>query len=80
VTATARPTTFARQAANLRQVNERLWQLVLDQIPHDPDFAILDSFLLPVWQFSRAYRCRRFRGEAAYAKDMLVRRARQRPL
>ena len=33
----------------------------------------MDSFPLPVCQFARAYRCRRFRGEAAYGKDTLVR-------
>ena len=27
---------------------------------------------MPVCQFARAYRCRRFRGEAAYGKDTLV--------
>jgi hypothetical protein len=66
-------TTFVRQAANLWWLKERLWRQVLDRIPHDPAFAILDSFPLPVCQFARAYRCRRFRGEAAYGKDMLVR-------
>jgi hypothetical protein len=40
----------------------------------DPTFAILDRLPLPVCQFARAYRCRcrRFRGEAASDKDMLV--------
>jgi Transposase DDE domain len=66
-------TTFVRQAANLWLLNERLWQGVLARIPHDPTFAIIDSFPLPVCQFARAYRCRRFRGEAAFGKDMLVR-------
>ncbi len=66
-------TTFVRQAANLWRLKERLWQQVLDLIPHDPTFAIIDSFPLPVCQFARAYRCRRFRGEAAFGKDTLVR-------
>jgi hypothetical protein len=66
-------TTFVRQAANLWRLKERLWQHVLDQIPHDPAFAIVDSLPLPVCQFARAYRCRRFRGEAAFGKDTLVR-------
>src|SRR5690349_22543872 len=66
-------TTFARQAANLWRLKERLWQYVLAQVPHDPTFAIIDSFPLPVCQFARAYRCRRFRGEAAFGKDTLVR-------
>ena len=41
--------------------------------PHDPTVAIIDSFPLPVCQFARAYRCRRFRGDAAFGKDTLVR-------
>jgi hypothetical protein len=66
-------TTFVRQAANLWALKERVWQQVVDLIPHDPAFAIVDSFPMPVCQFARAYRCRRFRGEAAYGKDTLVR-------
>ena len=66
-------TTFVRQAANLWRVKERLWQQLLARVPHDPTFAIIDSFPLPVCQFARAYRCRRFRGEAAFGKDTLVR-------
>ena len=66
-------TTFARQAANLWAVKERLWQRIVQQVPHEPDFALIDSFPLPVCQFARAHRCRRFRGEAAYGKDTLVR-------
>ncbi len=62
-----------QQAAKLWRLKERLWQHVLDQIPHDPTFAIIDSFPLPVCQFARAYRCRRFRAEAAFGKDTLVR-------
>jgi Transposase DDE domain len=66
-------TTFVRQAANLWWLKERLWQQVLDQVPHDAAFAIRDRLPLPVCQFARAYRCRRFRGEAAFGKDTLVR-------
>lgn len=66
-------TTFVRQAANLWRLKERLWQRVLACIPHDSTFAIIDSFPLPVCQFARAYRCRRFRTEAAFGKDTLVR-------
>lgn len=66
-------TTFVRQAANLWRLKERLWQEMVDRVPHDPTFAIIDSFPLPVCQFARAYRCRRFRGEAAFGKDTLVR-------
>jgi DDE family transposase len=66
-------TTFVRQAANLWRLKERLWQRLLERIPHDPTLAIIDSFPLPVCQFARAYRCRRFRAEAAFGKDTLVR-------
>jgi hypothetical protein len=66
-------TTFVRQAANLWWLKERLWQAVVEQLPPDPTFALLDSFPLPVCQFASAYRCRRFRGEAAFGKDTLAR-------
>ena len=66
-------TTFIRQAANLWRLKERVWQWLLTRLPHDPTFAIIDSFPLPVCQFARASRCRRFRGEAAFGKDTLVR-------
>lgn len=65
-------TTFVRQAANLQVMKDRLWQWVRDQIPHDPHFAIVDSLALPVCQFTRAPRSRRFRGEAAYGHDHLT--------
>jgi Transposase DDE domain len=66
-------TTFVRQAANLWATKEWLWQSVLDQVPHDPAFALVDSFPLPVCQFARARRCRRFRGEARFGKDFVIR-------
>ena len=66
-------TTFVRQAANLWRLKERLWQEVLRRVPHDEHVAIIDSFPIPVCQFARAHRCRRFRAEAAYGKDTLVR-------
>ncbi len=66
-------TTFVRQAANLWWVKERLWQQLLGSIRYDPTFALVDSFPLPVCQFARAYRCQRFRGEAAFGKDILTR-------
>jgi hypothetical protein len=69
---TLQRTTFIRQAANLWHLKERLWQGVLECIAHDPTFAIVDSFPLPVCQFARAYRRRRFRDEAAFGKDTLV--------
>jgi DDE family transposase len=66
-------TTFIRQAANLWKVKELVWRRLLDMVQHDPTFALVDSFPLPVCQFARAYRCRRFQGEAAFGKDTLVR-------
>jgi hypothetical protein len=66
-------TPFVRQAANLWALKERLWHLALDALPRDPTFALIDSFPLPVCQFALATRCCRFRGEAAFGKDTLVR-------
>jgi hypothetical protein len=66
-------TILVRQAANLWWLKERLWQHLLAQVPRDSTFAIVDSFPLPICQFARAHRCRRFRGEAAFGKDTLVR-------
>lgn len=66
-------TTFTRQAANLWKVKERLWQELLTFTPHDPTFAICDSMPLPACLFARAYRCKRFKGEAAFGKDTLLR-------
>ena len=65
-------TTFARQAANLWKIKERLWQELLSLVPHDRGFAICDSMPLPACLFARAYRCRRFRGEASFGKDILL--------
>lgn len=64
-------TTFTRQAANLWKAKELLWQKLLAEAPHDPTFALADSFPLPACLFARAYRCKRFKGEAAFAKDTL---------
>jgi hypothetical protein len=66
-------TTFARQAANLWKMKERLWQELLALAAYDPAFAICDSMPLPACLFARAYRCSRFKGEAAFGKDMLLR-------
>ena len=65
-------TTFARQAANLWKIKESIWQALLSRIPHDASFALCDSMPLPVCLFARAYRCSRFRGEAAFGKDTLL--------
>jgi hypothetical protein len=70
---TVHRTTFVRQAANLWRIKERIWQLVLVQVPHDPVVSLVDSFPVPVCRFARAYRCRLFRGAAAFGRDALNR-------
>ena len=37
-------TTFVRQAANLWMVKELIWQRLVRRVPHEPDFALVDSF------------------------------------
>ncbi len=66
-------TTFARQAANLWKAKEDLWQELLALTPNDRSFAICDSLPLAACLFARAYRCKRFKGEAAFGKDTLLR-------
>jgi hypothetical protein len=66
-------TTFVRQAANIYRLAERVWCWVRDQIAHDPQLGIIDSLALAICQFTRAPRCQRFRGEAAYGQDHLTR-------
>lgn len=70
---TVHRTTFARQAANLWRIKERIWQLILAQVPHDPVVSVVDSFPVPVCRFARAYRCRLFQGDAAFGRDELNR-------
>lgn len=62
-------TTFARQAAKLWAVKERLWGLLRDRLPHDPALSLVDSVPVPACRFGRSRRCARFRGEAAYGYD-----------
>jgi hypothetical protein len=62
-------TTFARQAANLWAVTERLWGLLRDRVPHDPALSVVDSVPMPVCRFGRAWGCSRFRGQAAFGRD-----------
>ena len=62
-------TTFARQAANLWVVKEQLWGRLLDRVLHDPALSFVDSVPVPVCRFGRAYRCSRFRGQAAFGYD-----------
>ncbi len=62
-------TTFARQAANLWVVKERVWDGLRDHLLHDPALSFVDSVPTPVCRFGRAYTCARFRGEAAFGHD-----------
>jgi len=66
-------TTFVRQATNLWQAKEKVWQFIIGFIRFDRGFSIVDSLPLPVCQFARAYRCQLFKGAAAFGKDMLIR-------
>jgi hypothetical protein len=66
-------TTFLRQAANLWQAKEKVWQFITVFFRFNPHFSIVDSLPIPVCQFARAYRCQLFGGEAAFGKDMLTR-------
>lgn len=65
-------TTFVRQAANLWQVKQAMWQGLLRQVSFDQHLSIVDSFPVPVCRFARAYRCRLFRAQAAYGYDELA--------
>ena len=62
-------TTFARQAANLWALKERLWRVLLDRVAYDPSLSLIDSVPVPVCRFGRAWNCSRFKGEAAYGYD-----------
>jgi Transposase DDE domain len=62
-------TTFARQAANLWAVKHALWRHLAAATHRDPALALIDSLPVPVCRFARAYRCRAFRGLAAFGYD-----------
>lgn len=62
-------TTFVRQAANLWQVKEQLWQSVLRQVQYDPQIRLIDSLPLPVCRFARAYRNRRLHDWSGWGYD-----------
>ena len=65
-------TTFARQAANLWAVKERLWRELIGRVEHDPAVSLLDSFPVPVCRFARAYRCRLLGECTAYGRDEMA--------
>jgi hypothetical protein len=65
-------TTFARQAANLWRIKERLWQHLVRNLEVDRAISLIDSFPVPVCRFARATRCRRLRDLASYGYDELA--------
>ena len=63
-------TTFARQAANLWRVTQLLHERLLRRLPAAQDpVSIVDSFAVHVCRFTRARKCRPFKGRAAYGFD-----------
>ena len=66
---TVHRTTLLRQAANLWAVKRALWQQLAAMTRHDPAVTLIDSLPVPVCRFARAYRCRSFRGSAAFGHD-----------
>lgn len=65
-------TTFVRQAAKLTPIKAQLWRALLPWLPKDPAISIVDSAPLPVCRLARAYRCRRFAGQASYGYDEMA--------
>jgi hypothetical protein len=62
-------TTFLRQAANLWVIKLALWRHLAAATRRDPALTLIDSLPVPVCRFARAYRCRAFRGLAAFGYD-----------
>ena len=62
-------TTFLRQAANLWVVKLALWRHLAAATRRDRALTLIDSLPVPVCRFARAYRCRAFRGLAAFGCD-----------
>ncbi|MDD5703402.1 MAG: hypothetical protein PHU23_15315 [Dehalococcoidales bacterium] len=46
-------TTFTRQAANLGQIKESIWQFVIRYIKYDPHLSIMDSLPVPNKEFMK---------------------------
>jgi hypothetical protein len=66
---TVHRTTFLRQAANLWAIKLALWRHLAAATRRDPVLTLIDSLPVPVCRFARAYRCRAFRGLAAFGYD-----------
>jgi Transposase DDE domain len=62
-------TTFLRRAANLWVIKLALWRHLAAATRRDPALTLIDSLPVPVCRFARAYRCRAFRGLAAFGYD-----------
>ena len=71
-------TTFLRQAANLWAVKQALWQRLAAATRRDGALVLVDSLPVPVCRFARAYRCRSYRGSAAFGYDRPSARSRAR--
>lgn len=69
---TAHRTTLARQAANLWLVKIALWQRLAAAAQQDVRLALLGGLPVPACRFARAYRCRGFRGLAAFGRGPLA--------
>jgi DDE family transposase len=69
---TVHRTTLARQAANLWLVKIAFWQRIAAAARHDGGLSLVDSLPVPVCRFARAFRCRSFRGIAAFGRDALA--------
>jgi DDE family transposase len=67
-------TTFARQAANLWAVKQRLHRRLADRLSGGQPVWLVDSVPVPVCQFARATFCARFRGQADYGYDHCLKR------
>jgi hypothetical protein len=67
-------TTFLRQAANLWVIKLALWRHLAAATRRDPALTLIDSLPVPVCRFARAYRCRAFRGLAAFGYDPVAHR------
>ena len=70
--ATLHRTTVTRQAANLCHLKQRLWQRLVERAHAEANFALVDSFPVHACGFARAPRCKRFRGEAGYGRDHVL--------
>ncbi len=64
-------TTFARQAANLWQVTQRIQQRLAQGLAGDDPLWLVDSVPIDACQFARATFCSRFAGDADYGYDHL---------